>query len=87
MEVQAAAISLAGNNLVVVLVGIDLVEAHGEADMMIDSLSNSFSGATVVLMAQREDGSPVYYGDNEFVPLLRDVPVEKMPWKEYPVSA
>lgn len=86
MKVQGAAISLGGTNFVVVLVGMELVEAHGEADMTIESLSNGFSGVPVVLMAQREDSTPVYYGDGELVRLLRDVPVDQMPWKEYPVS-
>ena len=85
MKVQAAAISLAGNNFVVVLVEMGLVEAHGEADMAIDSLQNQF-GVPVVLMAQTENGSPVYYGDGTLSEGLRDVPIERMPWKEYPVS-
>jgi hypothetical protein len=85
MKVQAAAISLAGTQFVVTLVGIDLIENHGEADMAISSLSGNFGGVPVVLMAQREDSSPVYYGDADLVEMLRDVPVAKMPWKEYPV--
>jgi hypothetical protein len=41
--------------------------------------------ATVILMAQREDASPVYYGDQELVSALGDIPVEQMPWKTYSV--
>lgn len=85
MNVQAAAISVAGNNMIIVLVDMGLVNSHGEADMTIDTLGNHFGDVPVVLMAQREDGSPVYYGDEPLTTLLRDVPVEKMPWKEYPV--
>jgi len=83
--VQAAAIALQGARLVVVLVAMDLVRSAGEADMAIETLTPSFGGAPVVLMAQEEDGTPCYHGDAELVRLLQGVPLERMPWKEYPV--
>jgi hypothetical protein len=85
MDVQAAAISLQGQNFVVVLVKMDLVTNSGEGDMAIDTMQNSFGGAPVVLMAQREDSSPVYYGDAELVKSLSDLPVDEMPWKPYSI--
>lgn len=85
MEVQAAAISLQGRQFVVVLVGMDMATHAGEADMAIDTLEPKFGNATVVLMAQREDGSPVYYGDQELVAALADIPIDQMPWKAYSV--
>jgi hypothetical protein len=36
-------------------------------------------------MAQKEDGTPVYYGDEELVRSLAFIPVEEMPWKEYSI--
>jgi len=86
MEVQAAAITLQGNNFVVVLVGMEIVTQSGEADMMIDTLQPKFSNVPVILMAQREDASPVYYGEQDLVAMLRDIAVDDMPWKSYPVS-
>jgi hypothetical protein len=86
MDIQGAAISLGGSNFVVVLVDMSLVEAHGEADMAIDRMGQGFGGAPVVLMAQREDGSPVYYGDGDLVRSLADVPVDEMPWREYSIA-
>jgi hypothetical protein len=85
MDVQAAAISLQGNNFVIVLVGMDMVSNSGEADMAIDTLEPKFGGVPVILMAQREDTSPVYYGDQDLVASLRDLPVDEMPWKSYSV--
>jgi hypothetical protein len=85
MDVQAAAISLQNNNFVIVLVPMDMVENSGEADMAIDTLQPKFDNAPVVLMAQREDTSPVYYGDQELVTILGDTPVDQMPWKTYSV--
>lgn len=85
MDVQAAAISVQGNNLVIVLVGMDMVSNAGEADMAIDTLQPKFGNVPVILMAQREDTSPVYYGDQNLVSMLGDIPVDDMPWKEYAI--
>ena len=85
MEVQAAAISLQDKNFVVVLVKMDLVTNSGEGDLAIDTMQPSFGGVPVVLMAQREDSSPVYYGDQGLVTSLGDLPVDQMPWKEYSI--
>lgn len=86
VTVQAAEISLQGHQFVVVLVPMPLVTSPGEADMAIDDLQPYFEGVPVVLMAQKEDGSPYYYGDSQLVDMLADIPIEKMPWKEYPVG-
>jgi hypothetical protein len=85
MKIQAAAISLQEVNFAIAVVDMDLLNTHGEADMAIERISPSFAGVPVVLMAQKEDGSPVYYGDEELVHSLADVPIDKMPWKEYSV--
>ena len=58
MQVQAATISLAGENFAVVIVGEDIVQSPGEADMAIESLQPHFGGVPVVLMAQNDAGSP-----------------------------
>ncbi len=85
MDVQAAAISLQDSNFVIVLIGMDIVTNSGEGDMAIDTLQPKFGNAPVILMAQREDGSPVYYGDQNLVKALRDLPVDEMPWKSYSI--
>jgi hypothetical protein len=85
MEVQAAAISRGGNQFVVVVVGMDLVENAGEGDMAIDTMQGKFGGASVVLMAQSENGSPRYYGDQDLVESLRGLALEKMPWQAYSI--
>ena len=85
MDVQAAAISLQGNNFVIILVGMDMVSNSGEADMAIDTLQPKFGGSPVILMAQREDTSPVYYGDQDLVSALGNTPADEMPWKTYSI--
>ena len=86
MKVQAATISLQGVSFAVVMVGVDVVNSPGEADMAIESMQPGFGGAPVILMAQNEKGSPTYYGDQDIVKLLEDVPIDKMPWKEHSVG-
>ena len=85
MDIQAAAISLQNNNFVIVLVPMDMVKNSGEADMAIDTLQPKFGNVPVILMAQREDTSPVYYGDQELVMDLGEMPVDQMPWKSYSI--
>ena len=85
-KVQAAAISLRGHGFVVVVVPMTLVASPGEADMAIDDLQPYFEGVPVVLMAQKDDGSPCYYGDSQLVDMLAGIPIEEMPWKEYRVG-
>ena len=54
--------------------------------MAIEDLQSYFHSGPVVLMAQNEDGAPSYYGDSQLVELLGGIPIEKMPWKEYPIG-
>ena len=86
MKIQAAAISLQGVNFAIAVVDMDLVNTPGEADMAIERISPGFAGVPVVLMAQKENGTPVYYGDEDLVRSLADVPIDKMPWREYSVA-
>lgn len=82
---QAAAISLQGQPMLVVLVGLKVVQSPGEADMLSSDLQARFGGVSVVLMGQHEDGTPQFHGDAALVQLLAGVPVDRMPWKTYPI--
>ena len=82
---QAAAISLQGQSMLVVLVGLKVVQSPGEADMLRSDLQARFGGVSVVLMGQHEDGTPQFHGDAALVQLLAGVPIDRMPWKTYPI--
>jgi len=84
-SVQAAAIALGGHRLVVILVPLDVVQSPGEAEMLVADLRPRLGGVEVVLMGQDEDGTPRYHGDAELLSLLADVPIDRMPWKVYPL--
>jgi len=79
----AAAISLQGWRFLVVLVPLAVVQSAGEADMLLADLQPRFAGVPLVLMGQHDDGTPQYHGDDSLVDLLADLPVDRMPWKEW----
>ena len=81
-QVTAAAISMAGTKFIVVLVGLTTASGPGEADLVIADMQRRF-GVPVVLMGQEEDGTPIYYGNEDLKARLATVPVDRMPWKEY----
>ena len=56
-----------------------LVTSPGEANMAIEDLQPYFGGVPVVLMAQKDDGSPSYYGEGRLVEILVNVQIDKMP--------
>jgi hypothetical protein len=80
--VTAAAISMAGTKFMIVLVGLTMASGPGEADLVIADMQRKF-GVPIVLMGQQEDGTPIYYGDEDLKDRLAAVPVDRMPWKEY----
>lgn len=83
-HVQAAAISLRGVQMIVVLVRRELIDSPGEAALLQGALRQSFGGVAVVLMGQDDDGTAHFYGDPALVSLLDGLPIERMPWKAYP---
>lgn len=85
-QVQAAAISMQGRRMLVVLVPFSLVQSAGEADMLVADLRPRFGNVDLLLMGQDDDGAPHYHGDAGLVELLSDVPIDKMPWKSYPTG-
>ena len=86
VQVQAAAVSIQGRRMLVVLVPLSLVRSAGEADMLIADLRPRFGNVDLLLMGQDEDGAPHYHGEAGLVRLLADVPIDKMPWKSYPTG-
>ena len=80
--VTAAAISMAGTKFMIVLVGLTTASGPGEVDLVIADMQRRF-GVPIVLMGQQDDGTPIYYGDEDLKDRLAAVPVDRMPWKEY----
>lgn len=87
MQVRAAAIALEGRKFVVAATGMDLLQNPPEADLTIETLQPHFGDVPVVLMALRDDDTPAYYGDRELLRSLAELPVDRMPWKDYDIPA
>ena len=85
-SLQAAAISIADHRMMVVLVPLDVVQSPGEAEMLVADLGPRFGGVDIVLLGQDDNGTPHYHGDADLVSLLAEVPVDRMPWKAYPLG-
>jgi len=85
-SIQAAGISLGGRRLVVILVPLDVVQSPGEAEMLVADLRPRLGGVDVVLMGQDDDGAPHYHGDADLLSLLAGVPIDRLPWKVYPLK-
>jgi hypothetical protein len=83
--VTAAAISMMGTKFMIVLVGLTTASGPGEADLVIADMQRRF-GVPIVLMGQQEDGTPIYYGDEDLKDRLTAVPVDRMPWKQYTLN-
>lgn len=84
--VHAAAVETERERLVVALVAESLIDSPGEADMAIDRLSPHFPGATVILLAQRDDGTPRYHGAPGACEQIARYDLERLPWKVYRLS-
>ena len=69
----------------IVLVDLTTASGPGEADLVIADMQRRF-GVPIVLMGQQEDGTPIYYGDEDLKNRLTAVPVDRMPWKEYTLN-
>jgi hypothetical protein len=44
-------------------------------------------GVPAVLMIQNSRGTPIYYGRQDLVESLANVPVEQLPWREFTMRA
>ncbi len=57
-----------------------------ERDAAVRAFSSEF-GVPAILMVQNSRGTPTYYGREDLVRFLADVPVEQLPWREFTMQA
>jgi hypothetical protein len=57
-----------------------------ERDDAVRAYSAEF-GVPAVLMIQNSRGTPTYYGRQDLVESLANVPVEQLPWREFTMRA
>ncbi len=84
MIFQGSVIKEQGMTFAIVVVRQDTINNEDEANNTIE-LFTQFFELPVVLMAQN-DGTPLYFGKEEFVTILKPIPLEKIPWQKYSIN-
>ena len=86
MKFQASVIREQGVDFVIVVVKKNVVDNRNAAQGAMASFSPAFPQLPIVLMAQEHNGRPVFFGRDDIVRFLSNVPVEAIPWREYTVN-
>lgn len=83
MSIEGAVIKEQGVTFAVVIVKPSVVQNQTTASRASSSLSPTFGGIPVVLMAQDCRGTPTYWGRRDLVRFLANVPLAAIPWRRY----
>lgn len=86
MRFQGAVLKERGITFAVVVVKPHVIENGFEAETNARSLRKIFPGIPVALMARDFDARPSYYGPEEIVAILKHMPFNAIPWREYQIS-
>ena len=82
MEFTAAVIKEQGITFAVVMVKPNLATVANR-DATQQGLMPLFPGTPIVLCWQDSRGAPSFYGRKDLVRFLRDISMDRMPWKKY----
>jgi hypothetical protein len=85
MRIQGATIREQGVTFAIIIVKPHVIDMRTRADETICSLQDAFSSMPIILMSQNYRGIPRYYGRHDIVNMLKNVPTQCIPWKEYDV--
>lgn len=86
MRFQGAKITEQGVTFGILIVKSHVLNSPSQRDEMLTHGVRLFGGVPTVLMAQDHRGVPSYYGRQDIVNFMANVPMEAVPWKEYTVS-
>jgi len=86
MKVQGAVIKEQGVTFAIVVVKSHVVRNASQANKAIQDYGTLFPRTPIVLMAQKNRGTPTYYGRRDIVRFLSRVPMNAIPWKQYTFS-
>jgi hypothetical protein len=87
MVIHGAVIQEKGVNFAVVVVQPQVLANRAGVQKTVDGLKPIFSGLPIVLMAQNENGKPVFCGRSDLVEFLAGLTVQQIPWQRYEVQA
>lgn len=84
MRIQAALLKEQGVKFGVVVVRRTAM--NSDRQNAFHAAQGMFPGVPVVIMSQKVDGTPEYYGRHDLVRFLASVPLTSIPWREYAVA-
>ena len=83
MRLHGAVVRERGKTFVIIIVKRYVINSRFQANETIEAFQNEFQNIPIILMAQDHRGTPTYYGRHDIVNILKNVPVECIPWKIY----
>lgn len=86
MTFEGALITEQNVTFAVVIVKQRVLANRAEAQRAIQAFQPAFLGVPVVLMAQDGRGVPSYYGRQDIVKFMAQVPLSAVPWRKFTLS-
>lgn len=83
MKVQGAVVRGHGSSFAVVRVNRKVLDNLSQAHLAVEGCCHLFPAMPVVLVAQDSRGAPRYYGPEDYIQSLAEVPAETITWREY----
>jgi hypothetical protein len=86
MQFDGAVIKEQGITFAVAVVRRGVLDNASQREEALVSFTSVFEGLPTVLMEQDSTGRPRYYGRDDLVRFLANVPVEAISWQQFTVS-
>ena len=83
MRLHGAVVRERGKTFAIIIVKKYVVNSRSTANETIEAFQDEFQNMPIILMAQDHRGTPTYYGKYDIVNMLKNIPVECIPWKVY----
>jgi hypothetical protein len=85
-SIDGAVIKEQGVTFAVAIVRSSVLNSAPQRAESLEVFSGVFGGLPTLLMAQDSAGVPTYFGRNDLVKFLADLPMEAIPWSRYQVT-
>lgn len=83
MRIHGAVIRERGVTFAIIIVKPYVIDMRSRAEETICTFQDVFPNMSIILMSQNHRGIPRYYGRYDIVNMLKSIPVQCIPWKEY----
>lgn len=86
MKIHGTVLKEQGVTFAIAIVKQHVLNCNETARETIRSFQSIFGSMPIILMAQDSSGRATWFGRTDIVNFLKNVPVSRIPWKEYTVS-